>query len=762
MIQSSPCGWVTLLTSLRVLPRMRSLAGKNASTAGLWRHEDGEDRVRTPMVARNLNVIASFLAVLLLRPTYAFNVGPLPADKALAQISAQVGEHWVCSQALRQEILMIRAQEASWEDVKARIAKVMAAQWSKRRDEWVLERPAPMSKSLAKDRLDMTAKVIEADVKSKLNEVVPWTRQYLTGIVTNMSTLAEKEHSADKQTHNEAYNALIDSGRTAPAGRALRRILASMNPAEIAAIGKDSNVVFATQPTQMERALPGAAQEILQDFNEEQRQFAFELERNTELFAPLTYLDPRLNVSTANGPATRFVVSMRRYGIAYVQVSLSAVDQKGWNIASAGDSLTTATSTLPNQIEVPKKVIALSDEAKEFEKILVFRSYRYGGDLGDASNLPQLIKKWAPIFSRPNLREPMAFIVGPALDECAKAMQVNLVANLSDELLGWVPMTKWRQPEAKDIVEQLARAYSNMNAERDGKWLQLMPLDPVKATEERLTRDIMGRLAADTYAAGHSTIDQLGRYAVAQPGDLCLDLGGLDSTYATLCDESGTSTGGGLGNVYYRTLLRVWGALTQEQRDSLRTGGTLRLTDLNPTARRWLDEFVYGIPRAFAHNFMSPFDAPIDSLSIRNIKRFPHEGLPNGLPAGTVIRGLPRAENMIRVNHKVGISSTDSASTFGRLSGYRDTQFDGERSPVASYQYGVAQIIKLELTFGGGYSLWTELGDDPKSLSAPCSYSELPSALRQEIETEYKKGEARRLEADAKAKARKIPPGTTP
>jgi hypothetical protein len=714
------------------------------------------------MVERSLYVVASLLAFFLLRSAQAFEIGPVTADKALSQISAQVGEHLVCSKGLSQEILMIRAQEANWEDLKARLAKVMSAQWSKKRDEWVLERPAHMSKSLAKDRLEMTAKVIEADVKSKLNQVVPWTRQYLTSIVTNMSTLAEKEHSSDSQARSEAYNALIDSGRTAPAGRALRRILASMDPAEIAAIGKDSNVVFATQPTQMERALPSKAQEILETFNEEQRQFALELERNTELFAPLTYLDPRLNVSTANGPATRFVVSMRRYGIAYMQVSLSAVDQKGWHIANTGDSLTTATSILPNQIQVPKKVIPLSDEAKEFEKIFLFRSYRYGGDLGDPSNLPQLIKKWAPIFSRPNLHEPMDFIVGPALDECAKAMQVNLVANLSDELLGWVPMTKWRQPEAKDVLEQLARAYSNMKSERDGKWLQLMPLDPIKATEERLTRDVMGRLAADTYAAGHSTIDQLGRYAVAQPGDLCLDLGGLDSTYATLCDETGTSTGGGLGNVYYRTLLRVWGALTQEQRDSLRTGGTLRLADLTPTARHWLDEFVYGIPRAFAHNFVSPFDAPIDALSIRNIKRFPHEGLPNGLPAGTVIRGLPRAENMIRVNQKVGVSSTDSASTFGRLSGYSDTQFEGERSTVASYQFGVAQIIKLELTFGGGFSLWTELGDDPKSLSAPCSYSELPPALRQEIEAEYKKGEARRLEADAKAKARKIPPGTTP
>ena len=77
---------------------------------------------------------------------------------------------------------------------------------------------------------------------------------------------------------------------------------------------------------------------------------------------------------------------------------------------------------------------------------------------------------------------------------------------------------------------------------------------------------------------------------------------------------------------------------------------------------------------------------------------------------------------------------------------------------MVTYQYGVALIVKLELNFGGGYSLWTEVGDDPNHLSAPCSYSELPTEVRQEIEAGYKKGEVQRLEAEAKANARKVPP----
>lgn len=652
---------------------------------------------------------------------------------------------------------MIQVHDVAWPDLKARIAKVIGGEWRKKDGFWNLVRPDPLARIQRKAVVDGRLRAIRADI-DKLKRVEPWSQSYLVATLAKISSLAENESKALAESRSRRLGELTDSSSMSPAGRALRRLLAEMNPEEIASIEPDSMAVYSSRPTQVERPLPSGSDRVLDQFLAEQREFVAGVEHGTDLFPAIEFLDPRYNLSSTYAQASRFVVTVRRFGQGGPEVSLVAADPDGWQVASAHVRLELPSGAQTPISEVPATPLVFSQRAEDFKSIYTVVSGRFGGDLGDRDAARSLAIKWMPAFIDSVHVDPMSFIVGEALGQSAQAMKANLVADLPDTMLTFMPMSSSNKKyTARDFISELSGSWSNTWIRHSDGWLEIGTVDPLSATANRLNRTALGKLATTIDEKKRADVDDLGDYAAQQPGNLCFN--SIDQAYAAVFSPHSGDSGAGLANYYFANVLRFWGSLSKAQRDSLRRGESVELGQLPPDARKWLERYVYGIPRVFATNFETPFSVPPTSPDRRNIRASPYEGLGNGLSNATTITGEPITSTFLQVNVK-GQEFVDSEApdVLGYWFADQGWPLSGEQSPLLSVAYTDVPMLTVRFDFGGGYKAWAQIGDDASTWSMPGAYSTLPERIRKEVEARYEQQKARKAENEAKAKTRKIPP----
>lgn len=653
---------------------------------------------------------------------------------------------------------MIRVKDASWDEIKRRIAKVAWAVWTKEGTDWALERPAALARLQTQGIIDRRAQLIGDEFAAKFKKVAPWSQSYLNGLLVNLSNLAEKSRTATRETKSATQTALISASIDAPAGRALRRVLPLMDPREIAAIGAEGQAVYSDHPTQMERRLPMGTAAVLRDFLSEQHDYAAEIERRNDLDPAIDFLDPRFNIVTGNPPASRFIVTFRRYGTGTLEATLTAVDRDGWCVATGRERLEVSRAVAAPFKDFPSKPLALSQQANDFRLIFTVVSGRYGGDIGDRDRAYQLARQWMPIFGDAAKTEPMRFIVGDAVERISKELGMNVVADLPDDLLTVMSFPQnGKDVTSRQLIDEITSWGMNTTGSFGDGWLELMPADPTIATVDRLDRSGMGNLARSIDAKKAAMVDDLADYAAGQPGDLCFR--SIDQAFAATYSRGAGETGAGLANYYFATVLRFWGSLSPQQRTAIRSGGSIKVSGLSEPARHWLGEFIYGIPRAFATNFVTPFTQPPMSTARRNAKASPYEVLGDGIPTNSLITGEPISEPMLRVHVKDDEDDNDSTpEVLGGWFANEKWPLSGDKSPLLSVAYAYAPMVRISFDFGHGCTAWTQIGDDATSWSKWMKFDELPDGIRKRTEARYAEAATQKAKDDAKAKARAIPP----
>ncbi|HVT14341.1 MAG TPA: hypothetical protein VHE55_18905 [Fimbriimonadaceae bacterium] len=695
----------------------------------------------------------------ILRTGVTADIGPAVAGQVLHQLSLLTGERLECSPELRKEVLMVRVNDVPLDELKRRLAKVAWAEWARKEDVWMLERPGALARKQNEALLDRRAKLLGKLVAEQSKRVEAWSSAYLNGLLVNLSVLAEKAHNATRETESQLRGNLIAGGIETPAGRALCRLLGEMDPRELAAIRADSMATYSDTPTRMERSLPRGAREILGRFLSEERDFASELERRNDLAPPTDFLDPRFNISASFPPASRFVLTIRRYGSSHLEATLSAIDANGWIVASARKSMILSGDGETGPFaQAPSKPIELSERAADYRLIFTVVSGNYAGDLGDRDRAYRLAENWLPLFGDAEKTDPMSFLVGDGLEKVSQALNVNLVADLPDNLLSYVVFADEHKKltTARFLEEMSTWGMNTTGAYGDG-WLDVMPEDPDLASADRIDRAALSRLAKNIATKKTAYLDDLADYAASQPGGLCFR--SIDQAIAAVYSRGAAETGAGLANRYYVTALRFWGSLSPAQRALMRKGEGVGVANLSERAKAWLGEYVYGIPQAFATNFETPYTPDPRSLGRRNIKASPYEGLPDGIPIGTTVTGLPISEPMLRIRVK-NDPDTDGSTPdiLGDWFAGQGWPLEGADSPLITVAYAYAPMVKVSFDFGHGYTGWFKLGDDVQDYSAPSSYSDLPVGIRRQIELRYAAAAAQKAKDYAAAKGRKIPP----
>lgn len=690
------------------------------------------------------------LCALAISPNLDIDIPAMQATLAFEKLSAAVGQHWEVSRELAREIVVIKADEVSRDELKARLARVMGGEWERTTDGEKLVRPQRLSDAWRTAALRERTTSVATLIGEKFKSLPAWNAGTANQVVTGIAKAAEAAANAGPTKSSEARGALADSSGTAPCGRALITLLHDLPPQTIASLGADDQIVFSDPPTKKESALPASAEAVLNQLNVEQKAFnQIALERK-DLYPAVDYLDPRFNLTPEDQPATRLVLILRRFAAGYMIASLQAADQSGTVIARASENLIVARPALEQEKSKSGGELAYSDRALSWDQLYMRRSGRYGGS--EKMDEAPLVAKWQESLSDEILHEPMAYSVDEEIRFVASDLKLNLIADLPDELLSSIPsMPAGGKASAADVMRRLQGAFRNCSLRVQDGWLEAEPVDRLKASHDRLDRTLLSELAKEVYKNQGINLDTLASYAFRQQSNLTFE--SLDQLIPRMFAKPEEEGASDQASVNSRVLLRLWGSLTSPERATLRQGGKFQLIDLPPASRKLVDDLVYDLRGSFAFTLQSPFSVDPASTMRRSIRAVPHEGLPNGLDAGTTLKGEPFVTTQLCFTTDREEVKAGSAASIAWDLATNKLAPDGVR-----YRMAKREEIRLNFDFGNSFTAHADLHEDPSAWSAEVPYSELPQDIRATLETEFAKQSARIAAEEEKARKQTIPP----
>jgi hypothetical protein len=193
----------------------------------------------------------------------SFSAPAMTAERLLPALSARAGVRLECAPETRGEVLLLHVRSAPLSEVMDRIAEAASARWVPARGGFRLVRPAEMDRTQRRREIEERAR---------------WLRRSLTGITAGLDQPLEPAQLVASAHYRED---LDETGRMMPSAviwmdpafRLLARCLREIGPEQLAAIPLQRRVVWATDPTPMQRPLGAPARAALQLLGPEQRIF---------------------------------------------------------------------------------------------------------------------------------------------------------------------------------------------------------------------------------------------------------------------------------------------------------------------------------------------------------------------------------------------------------------------------------------------------------------------------------------------------------
>ena len=465
----------------------------------------------------------------------------LPLPQALERLSMATGRRLVCSEALRDEVLVARLKDADEARTMREVADVFDARWDERPGRLVLTIDP---RARAAREVIVRRSRMEALAKSLAEALKPLAAHPRFGRAEAEALTKRREAATKAQVERTRKGAggedsADEASEQNPAVRANLRLAKAMGVAALLSMRSRERDVYAERPTPMQRGFSGDAESTLAAYRQEQ-----------------SYLDPsqaiarvRLAVSYSNGEGFNFM--------------LQAFDAQGNMID--GDFLTLRDSPEPDDTD-PKpsgeKPLPLPPETRDYLALVARGAAR-----------DELSPAWRARIADPVANEPTAPSPGGLLVAAAEARGQNLIGTVSELSARLI------RPEPPINAGSVLAAMRGNVTLRDG-WLVARPLErPVRAARAD-ARDLFARCLAEGGLDVDSAADWCARYPGSHPA--------VDWV------------GNGLALLVARTTIGFdpdevgfWAALPPEARAALRRGRRVRVVDLPDAARELVAERVY-------------------------------------------------------------------------------------------------------------------------------------------------------------------------
>jgi len=567
-------------------------------------------------------------------------VPAMPASKALEQLGATAHLTLTTSPQTAEDILTFRLTDVPAQEAMRRIADVDDATWKQEGETFRLIRTDKQARFERErefnERVSKYVTAIKGRIQ-RLGEMPAWNSNQANSLASKVQSLLKSfnPHPQTTDWYRQA-SALSDQ---APIARAMGRIIAALDPKELAALPRMLKTVWSMNPTDIQRPMPSNLQSVVEQYVADQNEWSKAIDK-WHLTLP-TYGNTTYWVggfSDFNKDAIRTVADVLLTGIPSergdsVHFELTTYDARGKRIAFAQDGI---GYNGPIHGSESKLAAASADEPALTVE-------------GDAKTLAEAIflgrqspKRLPPDFLakliRPDLYEPVSFLPGSQLLRAAEIKGANMVARLNDEMFAndYVDNTK---PMA---VDQFLRRLAITGAEYDLKdgWLTVRPDHPLAGQAVRVDRKVLRDYLQRLSSGSALSLDEQARFAVLLPD---YEVNSMPSELASVVRSSA------LTEYFDMNMLRLYGLLTESQKSSMIKDG-LSIGSLSSDEMECVKRLVYGPRIQLSYQLpRGSNDSSLSDLYFDGLLGEPTESLPNGLPPEGVIK-LKRDHSNVVVN----------------------------------------------------------------------------------------------------------------
>jgi hypothetical protein len=296
-------------------------------------------------------------------------------------------------------------------------------------------------------------------------------------------------------------------------------------------------------------------------------------------------------------------------------------------------------------------------------------------------------------------------------------------------------------PKTVEGVEQDLKGAKEAALVEDPSWLVVRPARPAEARGMRLDRLALRALMQAAATKGVPTLDDVAAYALRAPSPIS---GGVGQVYATLFVPGVIQQS--LGGMTDWEMLRIYGSLSQSQRQSLIQGGRipLRLLPPGPTNRLLYGPMAnFDVERPGQKKDDTPAMIAMFAAGQQDFLNEPTEVLGNGIPADAYLqlegRDEPFASPVSGEGEAVGAAATLGAEEIALL------RFFGEQPGMEAAAAFMPKLDRVKVGRRKAYqfrfrltpavSLNRGLFDNSLPLNAKVvSMKELPAEFQQLIQ----------------------------
>ncbi len=582
----------------------------------------------------------------------------LGAKPVLEGLSKLTGVHFSAGKAVENDPLYVRVSDTSIEDLMKRIAEATSAEWEKTSDGFRLVRSANLKGAQYQAYLRKRSDALKAGIANYVKENAKdgrWDVETVNKLVAAERKLREDILRQEGPLDDPKAQTMVSfsgSMGSSPATVALFAMIPKFSPRELAELPPNGRWVYSSDPTRMQRLFRFDITDPLNRFVAAHNLLA-DLVGNETNQNPNVHFSGGLDLNAKRivGPIGKMLLIATRSGVdGSIGLKAKFFDGQGKLIDSAVTSVALAPEPegAPTKFVTKPDPVALSAVSQEFKKLLGSLEAESGrrsrdnfaiammgpdGDVMEASSgastqaMP-ISTALLQALQSPETHDPLSFAVKEVLDQ---TLDGDVVACLPDEA---VLQTSQQNPPS-------LQGLRGIQIKQEANWTVISAADPYVAESNRANRAALGAFLRAGLSKGYADLTEMGALSLSLMDQF--QEGGLVGRYVKLMLPE-TSVVLSKLMTDSRSMLSLYGTLSQDQRKLLESGQNLAVGTFDATQNGILSGLVYGAggQRTFEGRGRSismrqtsgdaPPEDPTERLSSEKT-----ELLPNGVPSNSLL-----------------------------------------------------------------------------------------------------------------------------
>jgi len=660
--------------------------------------------------------------------TLSYRTNAKRAKLVLAEISQVAGMKLEASGATADEILAIRLDKAPVEEAMKRIAWAVSGEWTPHNGGLMLTRQPSLEHAEERREAALTGRAIAESIARRVKLITD--NPNFTSVEADRlaASAAGYAKSQEAEQGDQFAPGRVRIEGSAPIGRALTRLVATLDPADLVSLSVGIKVAYAVDPTPAQRQLAPAASTVLDQFMDEQEEWRAAAMRHqlpvSDSGQRSSGQDLALGISNINHASLgKVLLTAFRFSSMFpiVQLELLVSDRQKRVVATQTTMIGADLSQISEQMAAPAPKDAKSydtpGEAVAAQSLL----WRQAGE--PAAAIEQARQK----FLQPEKTEPLSLATGRMFLACADVTNRQLVVDLPDSAI----RTFW-QPAPKFVPDQFLKMSLFPFFERDtsSDWLLYRPALASYQRSVRVDREALGQFLRRYAEDRLPSLDDQATMAITLPRE-------LENPMPSTMREAVSHH---IEPRIDENLLRFYGHLDPEAKDAARRG-LLKFGRIPTAGLDDIEHIICGEQPALEFRRTPEFAGVAYPLMIQ-----PTECMPNGIPPDGTLHFVVDARPVVQLGNPLtgrglGLPEALEPPMFGFVM-YSTTRPDlfpnmAQKNNVSltkNLRFGSKLSINMQFRFKEDISMDRTL----QSLDVPSdrrySFEDLPEDFRKQVQ----------------------------